>query len=259
MGWRAADWDRAAQIPGVDHRRGAAFRPGLYRARPPQELGAPRPSGLDRSEEVQQQALELSKVAVEVDPFDARAAPLLRLVLGARAPVRPGRAELRPRPRAQRERPLDAHLERLGDGYCEAPRGPRARRSGAPDRPNPSRAHWGYQAQTRFLCEDHTGSVTAAARALNVLPFLSAWHAAALGHLGYREDARDKARLGACGSAAMWSRRPCRIAPRLFRIRCERPRWRLRTSAAARFAPAHERQPAELLPLARRASARRFF
>ena len=193
-----------ADLP-VDHRRGAAFRPGLYRARPPQELGAPGPSRPRSQRGGAAAGARAEQGRRRGRPLRRPRAPLLRLVLGARAPVRPGRAELRPRPRAQRERPLDAHLERLGTAYCGKHRealelADQALRID----PNPSRAHWGYQAQTRFLCEDYTGSVTAAARALNVLPFLSAWHAAALGHLGYREDARDKARSFVEASRANW-------------------------------------------------------
>ena len=161
--------------------------------------------GLDRSEEVQQQALELSKVAVEVDPFDARAHHCFAwsLALGRRfdqAELSFGLAlEL------NENDPWTLISSALGTAYCGKHRealelADQALRID----PNPSRAHWGYQAQTRFLCEDYTGSVTAAARALNVLPFLSAWHAAALGHLGYREDARDKARSFVEASRANW-------------------------------------------------------
>ncbi|MFL5216321.1 MAG: bacterial transcriptional activator domain-containing protein [Microvirga sp.] len=126
-----------ADLP-VDHRRGAAFRPGLYRARPPQELGAPGPSRPRSQRGGAAAGARAEQGRRRGRPLRRPRAPLLRLVLGARAPVRPGRAELRPRPRAQRERPLDAHLERLGDGLLrQAPRGPRARRSGAPDRPQP--------------------------------------------------------------------------------------------------------------------------
>ena len=170
-----------ADLP-VDHRRGADFAPayiGLVRLKNSEHLVLP---GLDRSEEVQQQALELSKVAVEVDPFDARAHHCFAwsLALGRRfdqAELSFGLAlEL------NENDPWTLISSALGTAYCGKHRealelADQALRID----PNPSRAHWGYQAKTRFLCEDYTGSVTAAARALNVLPFLSAWHAAALG------------------------------------------------------------------------------
>ena len=57
----------------------------------------------------------------------------------------------------------------------------------------PSRTMWGYDVTSRFLWGDYQGCVTASKHAANIILNLPAWTAAALHHLGQREEAKQQA------------------------------------------------------------------
>lgn len=50
--------------------------------------------------------------------------------------------------------------------------------------------HWGYQLQVRFVARDYEASLQAAGPAGNLIPTSPAWKMAALGHAGYKQEAR---------------------------------------------------------------------
>jgi DNA-binding SARP family transcriptional activator len=60
--------------------------------------------------------------------------------------------------------------------------------------PTPSGMHWAYQAGIRFLWEDYEGCLDAAMRAGAMVDSLPGWVAAALFHLGRRDEAVDEVR-----------------------------------------------------------------
>ena len=57
-----------------------------------------------------------------------------------------------------------------------------------------SALNWGYQVGIRFLCGDYEGSIAAADKAQDVIYNLPAWKAAALFHLGRKDESRAEAR-----------------------------------------------------------------
>jgi len=68
----------------------------------------------------------------------------------------------------------------------------------------PSLAHWGYQVSILFLSGDYPGTIEAADRAQDIIHTLPAWRAAALYHLGRRDEAQADARRFLAGIRARW-------------------------------------------------------
>ena len=68
----------------------------------------------------------------------------------------------------------------------------------------PSRLEWGYHGIIRFLCGDYAGALEACDYALDVIPTLPAWRAAALFELGQSVSARDEARRFLNGIRSFW-------------------------------------------------------
>ena len=57
---------------------------------------------------------------------------------------------------------------------------------------SPTGAHWAYEASIRYFRGDYEGAIAAVDRAQDALLTLPAWRAAALSHLGRRDEARRR-------------------------------------------------------------------
>jgi DNA-binding SARP family transcriptional activator/TolB-like protein len=68
----------------------------------------------------------------------------------------------------------------------------------------PSRLEWGYHGIIRFLCGDYAGTLEACDYALDVIPTLPAWRAAAFFELGQSVSARDEVRRFLNGIRSFW-------------------------------------------------------
>jgi DNA-binding SARP family transcriptional activator/TolB-like protein len=173
----AADFSPAysslAQIYNADH----IALPGIYRSRG-KEL----------------EALELARTAVQLDPLDSRA----HLCLGW--------ALLMAKHYAQAEGPIRVACElnendawtltssALNMAFCgDFDRSRELATQAFELSVSPSRAQWGYRATLCFLWEDYQGCVEAVAWSGDVPTGITGWAAAALFHLGRRDEAASEA------------------------------------------------------------------
>jgi DNA-binding SARP family transcriptional activator len=193
--YNPADWHRAADIFREIIKEVPEFAPAysslvqLYNS---VHLVHP---GIFRSSQREQQALELAKAAVKVDPIDSRS----QLCLGwahamakqyAQAELNLGLAH-----DLNENDPWTLNSSAQGFAYCGAL--DRARRSADQALELsliPSPGHWAYQVGTRFLCGDYEGCIHAADRAAGNLVNLSGWKASALYHAGRPDEAAVESR-----------------------------------------------------------------
>jgi DNA-binding SARP family transcriptional activator/TolB-like protein/Tfp pilus assembly protein PilF len=193
--WDPESWKRATQLFQSIIEDAPQFAPayvGLVRLKNQEHLVFP---GIMRSQETQDQALELGRTAVQADPFDARAHHCFAWSLALGQKFEQAELSFGLALDLNANDPWTVVSSSLGTAYCgEHRRGLELADRALRIDPNPSRSHWGYQTQTRFLCEDYAGAADAAARAQDHMSFVPAWHAAALSHLGRREEAAEKAR-----------------------------------------------------------------
>jgi DNA-binding SARP family transcriptional activator/TolB-like protein len=68
----------------------------------------------------------------------------------------------------------------------------------------PSRLEWGYHGIIRFLCGNHVGTLEACDHAMDVIPTLPAWRAAALFELGDSVRAEEETRRFLNGIRSFW-------------------------------------------------------
>ncbi len=195
FGFTPDSWDRAAEVFQSIVDQNVSFAP-VYSSLAQLENGAHLVfPGKRRLRQVHEQALELGKVAVQIDPLDTRG----HLSMGW------SYAMLDQFERSAISYDLACDLNEndpwtlvssaLGWSFlddCE-----RARKMA--DQAlvlslQPTRMHWGYQATIRFLCGDYAGCVEAADNSGFIIKNVAAWKAAALVHLGRQDDARRAAR-----------------------------------------------------------------
>jgi DNA-binding SARP family transcriptional activator len=193
--YNPSDWHRAADIFKEIIKEVPEFAPAysslvqLYNS---VHLVHP---GIFRNTQREQQALELAKAAVQVDPIDSRS----QLCLGwahamakqyAQAELNLGLAH-----DLNENDPWTLNSSAQGFAYCGALE--RARRSADQALELsliPSPSHWAYQVGTRFLCGDYDGCINAAERAAGNTVNLSGWKASALYHVGRRDEAVEETR-----------------------------------------------------------------
>ena len=189
------DWHRAADIFNEIITEAPGFAPAysslvqLYNS---VHLVHP---GIFRNARREEQALELAKTAVQIDPIDSRS----QLCLGwahamakqySQAQINLGLAH-----DLNENDPWTLNSSAQGFAYCGAL--DQARRFADQALKLsliPSPGHWGYQVGTRFLCGDYDGCIEAAERAVGNTPNLPGWKAAALFHTGRRAEAADEVR-----------------------------------------------------------------
>ena len=139
--------------------------------------------------------LELAKTAVRTRSGRFQGASLLRLVLYDGVARGRGGAAHGPGLRAERQRSVDAAVQRSLLRFLRLDRaGSATRRANRLRfRWRPHDLEWGYHCIIRFLCGDYAGAIEACDRANNVIQTLPAWRAAALFELGQPELAREEA------------------------------------------------------------------
>ena len=199
------DWHRAADIFNEIITEAPGFAPAysslvqLYNS---VHLVHP---GIFRSAKREEQALELAKTAVQIDPIDSRS----QLCLGwahamakqySQAEINLGLAH-----DLNENDPWTLNSSAQGFAYCGAL--DQARRFADQALKLsliPSPGHWGYQVGTRFLCGDYDGCIEAAERAAGNTPNLPGWKAAALFHTGRMAEAADEVRHFIARMQAQW-------------------------------------------------------
>jgi DNA-binding SARP family transcriptional activator/TolB-like protein len=165
--------------------------------------------GIYRSRVRERQALEAARRAVQLDPLDSRAQLSLAWSL------------IMAKHYDQAENPVGLACD-LNDNdpwtlisaalllaYCaKFDRARELARQSLDLSLSPSHTHWGYQVAIRFLLHDYAGCLEAAALAEDV-PFGGpAWAAAALFHLGRREEAAAEARRFLALIRSIWCGAP---------------------------------------------------
>ena len=149
-------------------------------------------------------------------PRRFKGASVLWLVLHDGAAGGGGRAAHAAGLRAQRQRPVDAAVQRpLFDAFCGSIEQARLRaEQSLALSPAPSYLEWAYHCTIRFLCGDYAGALEACDRAHGIVRILPAWRAAALFYLGEpRTGAAKKPSALSTGCALSGSdhrRRPTR-------------------------------------------------
>jgi DNA-binding SARP family transcriptional activator len=243
--YNPSDWHRAADIFKEIIKEVPEFAPAysslvqLYNS---VHLVHP---GIFRNTQREQQALELAKAAVKVDPIDSRSQ--LCLVWAHAMAKQYAQAELNLglAHDLNENDPWTLNSSAQGFAYCGALE--RARRSADQALELsliPSPSHWSYQVGTRFLCGDYEGCINAADRAAGTTVNLSGWKASALYHVGRRDEAVEETRQFIERMQSQWfgSEPPTRQAVtrwflHLFPIK-EREGWeRLRDGLAGAGAP----------------------
>jgi DNA-binding SARP family transcriptional activator len=242
------DWHRAVEIFQQVIRECPDFAPAyssLVQLHNSVHLVHP---GVYRASARQQEALELAKIAARLDPIDSRA----QLCLGwaqamgqhyDQAEVNLGLAH-----ELNENDPWTVVSSALGFAFC----GSLTRASDLAGQSlalsvMPTRAHWGFQATTRFMCSDYRGCIEAANRASDVIPNLPAWKAAALYHLGEHKEASAEYQHFLALAQSKWfgSERPSNDAVtrwflHLFPIKQKQDWERLRDGIAGAGAAVHD-------------------
>ena len=150
--------------------------------------------GVYRTRERERETIDLGRTAVRLDPLDSRA----HLCLGWAYML------------AKQHDQAPAHFNLAcqlndNDPWTLISASLSHSFAGSPDRAKalsklafeqslfPSRTMWGYDVTSRFLWGDYEGCVIASKHAADIILNLPAWTAAALHHLGQREEAREQA------------------------------------------------------------------
>lgn len=203
--WTPAAWTRAKQIFESIIEEAPNFAPGyigLVRIKNAEQLVFP---GIRRTDEKHREVFELARTAVQKDPLDARAHHCFAWASAMSHRFDQAQLSFGLALDLNENEPWTLTSGALGLAFC-------GKHQQALDlaeqalrlSPNPVRTYWAYQGQIRFLCEDYAGCVEAGTNAQNILPFFRGWHAAALSHLGRREEARAQAKAFLEESRANW-------------------------------------------------------
>jgi len=199
-------WKRAAEISRDVIRQAPGFSPGYaILARINNTVHIVHP-GMFRDRAKTGQTLELARTAARLDPLDTRA----QLCLGW-SHVMSGQFD-----QAQVHMDLASELNpndpwtlistALFHSYCGGPERARLLADRALDMTlSPSRTHWLYDVTIKFLDHDYEGALRVADYAEGVVKSLPGWRAAALAHLGRREEAASEAARFIEGTRQAWS------------------------------------------------------
>lgn len=146
--------------------------------------------GIFRSRGREQETLALAKTAVMIDPLDSRTHLCLAWSNAMNAYFSQAGLSFRLASDLNENDPWSLVSASLGLAFCDEKDlahalADRALNVGL----GASRLHWGYQTCVRFLEEDYESAVEAADRAQDMMLGLPAWKAAALFHLGRRDEA----------------------------------------------------------------------
>lgn len=197
--------------------------------------------GVMRDRQREDEALELAKAAVRLDPMDSRTQLCLAWSHILKGHFTQAAFYYDMALQMNENDPWTLTSCAMGLAYCDEKS--RARQiadhalevaiGGAP-------IHWSYQMCIRFLDGDYAGATVAAERAEGSAFFVPAWKAAALAHLGDDEAARQSIEAFYESVAANWSG-PVPVSPRsvldwfcqCFPIRVEADRERLREGVVA--------------------------
>jgi TolB-like protein len=161
--------------------------------------------GVYRTRERERETIDLGRTAVRLDPLDSRA----HLCLGWAYML------------AKQHDQAPAHFNLAcqlndNDPWTLISASLSHSFAGSPDRAKalsklafeqslfPSRTMWGYDVTSRFLWGDYEGCVIASKHAADIILNLPAWTAAALHHLGQREEAREQAQAFLEMTKANW-------------------------------------------------------
>jgi DNA-binding SARP family transcriptional activator len=162
-----------AQINNVAH----ITQPGIYRTR-----------------ERERETIDLGRTAVRLDPLDSRAHLCLgwAYMMAKEYDQAPGHFNLACQ--LNDNDPWTLISASLAHSFAGSPDEAKALSALAFEQSLfPTRVMWGYDVTSRFLWGDYQGCVTASKHAANIILNLPAWTAAALHHLGQREEAKQQA------------------------------------------------------------------
>ena len=151
--------------------------------------------GVFRSVEREQESLALAKTAVMVDPLDSRTHLCLAWSNALNTYFAQAELSYRLACELNENDPWSLVSSSLGLAFCDETRIAHKLADQALDVGlGASRLHWGYQTCVRFLEEDYERAIEAADLAQDMMLGLPAWKAAALFHLGRREEAAAEGR-----------------------------------------------------------------
>ena len=143
-----------------------------------------------RTPSIKQEALELARTAVELDPTFCRAHLCAAWSYALNGLYEQAELSFEMAHELNENDPWTLMASSLGIAFCGnketgAQRTDLALQLGLCVEPR----HWGYRAVIRFLCEDYQGCVDAASRSQDAIYNFAAWKSAALTHLGHHEAA----------------------------------------------------------------------
>jgi DNA-binding SARP family transcriptional activator/TolB-like protein len=146
-----------------------------------------------RTETLKQEAMELARVAVQLDPTYSRTHLCSAWSYALNGHFDQAELGFQMAYDLNENDPWTIISSSLGLAFCghkelAAQRADLALQLGLCLEPR----HWGYQAVIRFLCEDYQGCVAAADQAQDAIYNFAAWRAAALTQLGQHERARTE-------------------------------------------------------------------
>jgi tetratricopeptide (TPR) repeat protein len=145
--------------------------------------------GMLRDRQREQQALGYARQAAHLDPIDSRAQLCLGWAYLMAKQYELGALHQALARELNENDPWTMVSSALGCAFCgsyDQARDLSERALSLALTPSPS--HWAFQSQLRFLCGDYAGTV-AAAEQTEGIQYVIAWKAAALFHLGRREEA----------------------------------------------------------------------
>lgn len=199
------DWERAAEIFTDTIRRAPNFSPcfsGLVQMNNGVHFVHP---GVLRDINKAQQTLALARSAVQLDPVDSRA----QLCLGWSLTMVGQHAEAEVHMDLARELnandPWTLISSALYYAFCgKFTQAEKLANEASELSLAPSPPHLGYQAVIHFLCGNYHGTLEATGHTNNITVIIPAWRAAALHHLGRREESANEAQRFLSGVRAAW-------------------------------------------------------
>ena len=193
LNFRPKDWEQALALFRSIVEEAPHFSPvysSLANAQNILHLAHP---GILRERQREQQALTYARQAAHLDPIDLRAQLCLGWSFLMSKQYELGALHQALARELNENDPWTMVSSALGCAFCGAYAQARdLSERGLSLALTPSPSHWAFQSQLRFMCEDYVGTV-AAAEQTNGIQYVVAWKAAALFHLGRRDEASTEA------------------------------------------------------------------